>query len=155
MMDKSDNEEAVTVEPESVENITPHNKALYEAGKALLVQSVKVGREFCRFMATVALGAVPSYIALLKLVLPKDYSLEARDEVVFLAPPFLFLLSAIVFAVGYFPRKGKLSLDLPEEIEQERTETIRRRNCYAVTGFIILCIGIAFSSCLLVLRLGS
>ena len=125
---KTDNTENNRIKVE-VQDISPHNKALYEAGKKLLVDSLDVGREFCKFMTTTTLGAIPTYLALLKLVLPKDYPLQSRDEIVFLVPPLIFLASAVLFVVGYFPQKGALSLDLPAEIERERSTTIRRRQC--------------------------
>jgi hypothetical protein len=137
-------------ELESVQDLTPHNKALYEAGKKLLVDSVDVGREFCKFMTTTTLGAIPVYLALLKLVLPKNYSLQACDEAKILVPALLFLVSSIVFAFGYFPRKGQLSLDLVVEIERERSGTIHRRQRFAVVGFSLLCIGVLYGSWLLV-----
>jgi len=136
-----------------VQEISPHNKALYEAGKKLLVDSVDVGREFCKFMTTTALGAIPTYIALLKLVLPKDYSLQSECEIIFLVPPLMFLLSAVLFVVGYFPQKGALSLDLPSEIERERSITIERRRRYAISGFVVFCAGIVVASSLLVHKL--
>ena len=46
-----------TVVLDSVQDISPHNKALYEAGKKMLVDSIDVGREFCKFMTTTSLGA--------------------------------------------------------------------------------------------------
>ena len=72
----SKNEED-TVQADTVEDLSPHNKALYEAGKNLLVESVSVGRGFCKFMTTTTLGAIPINLALLKLVLPKDYVLQS------------------------------------------------------------------------------
>jgi hypothetical protein len=138
-----------------VQDITPHNRALYEAGKKLLVESVDVGREFCKFMTTTTLGAIPSYLALLALVLPRDYSLQSRDEVRFLAPPLLFLAASILFVLGYFPQKGRLSLDLPTDIERERNITIRRRYRFAIAGFLVLCIGVVYGSWLLVTRLAA
>ena len=39
--------------------ITPHNDALYEAGKKLLVDSIETGREFCKLMITTWLSAIP------------------------------------------------------------------------------------------------
>lgn len=142
-------------ELEDVQDITPHNKALYEAGKKLLVDSVDVGREFCKFMTTTTLGAIPTYLALLKLVLPKDHSLQAWDEVRFLVPALLFLSSSIIFVLGYFPQKGQLSLDLPAEIERERGVTIRRRYLFAVAGFSILCVAVVYGSWLLVSHLAT
>lgn len=146
-------DQSTGVELEEVTDITPHNKALYEAGKKLLVDSVDVGREFCKFMCTTAIGAIPIYIALLKLVLPKDYSLQSANEVLFLGPPTLFLVSAVVFVAGYFPQKGNLSLDLPSEIERERAEAIRRRYRYSLVAFSLFCIGVLLSSWILINKL--
>src|SRR5690242_18221621 len=53
------------------EPVSPHNQALYEAGKQMLVESISVGREFCKFMVGVSTGAIPLYLALLQLALPK------------------------------------------------------------------------------------
>lgn len=145
--------ESTKIELEQVQDITPHNKALYEAGKKLLVDSLDVGREFCKFMTTTTLGAIPTYLALLKLVLPKDYSLHSYDEVIFLVPALTFLASSVLFVLGYFPQKGSLSLDLPVEIERERSTTIQRRYRYAIWAFIIFCIGIVHGSWILVNRL--
>lgn len=146
-------EQKTSVELEKVTDISPHNKALYEAGKKLLVDSVDVGREFCKFMSTTAIGAIPIYIALLKLVLPKDYSLQSTNEVLFLVPPILFLISVVVFVIGYFPQKGTLSLDLPSEIERERSETIRRRYGYSLFAFSVFCAGILLGSWILINKL--
>ena len=145
--------ESTKVELEKVHEITPHNKALYEAGKKLLVDSVDVGREFCKFMTTTTLGAIPTYLALLKIVLPKDYSLQSNDEIIFLVPHLIFLVSTVLFVLGYFPQKGSLALDLPVEIERGRSTTIRRRHRYAILAFTIFCIGIVYGSWILVNRL--
>jgi uncharacterized membrane protein YhhN len=150
----SKNEED-TVQADTVEDLSPHNKALYEAGKNLLVESVSVGREFCKFMTTTTLGAIPIYLALLKLVLPQDYVLQSRDEVLFLLPPVLFLVSSIVFILGYFPQRGHLSLDLPSEIEQERRKTIVRRQRYAAFAFIVFVVGVLYGAWQIVQALGA
>ena len=60
----------------------------------MLIDSIDVGREFCKFMTTTTLGAIPTYLALLKFVLPNNYSLQSYDEVVFLIPPMSFLTSS-------------------------------------------------------------
>lgn len=136
-----------------VQDVSPHNRALYEAGKKLLVESIDVGRDFCKFMTTTTLGAIPTYLALLKLVLPKDYSLRSYDEVHFLLPPLIFLTASILFVLGYFPQKGSLSLDLPKEIERERSSTIHRRFRFASVAFVIFCFGIVYGAWVLVSRL--
>lgn len=143
------------VHPAEVSDVSPHNRALYEAGKSLLVESISTGREFCKFMTGTAMGAIPVYFALLKFVLPKDYVLRSQDEFYFLTPAVLFLASSVIFAVGYFPTKGSLSLDLPAEIERERSAAITRRMRYSAWGFSIFYIGIAIGVWITLRALGS
>lgn len=150
-MNKSDDN---AIQAGIAEELSPHNKALYEAGKSLLVESVSVGREFCKFMTTTALSAIPLYLGLLKLVLPKDYVLHTREEVLLLLPPVAFLVSSIVFILGYFPQRGQLSLDLPSEIEKERSKTIVRRQHYAIAAFIVFALGVLYGAWQIVDALG-
>jgi len=117
--------------------LTPHSKALYEAGKTLLVDSIDVGREFCKFMVGTCSGAVPVYLGLLKFLLPEHYVLSHVQGLLLAAPAILFLTGATVFAVGYFPRNGRLSLELPAEIERERSDAINRRREWATMGFVV------------------
>lgn len=151
-MSKNDED---TIQADVAEDLSPHNKALYEAGKALLVESVSVGREFCKFMTTTALSAIPLYLALLKFVLPKDYVLQSRDEVFFLLPIVAFLASSVLFILGYFPQRGRLSLDLPSEIERERGKTIERRQWYSVVAFIVFALGVSYGAWQIVGALGT
>jgi len=134
-----------TLRIESVEDIgavTPHNQALYEAGKSMLVESINTGREFCKFMTTTAIGAIPTYLALLKLVLPADYVLTSYGEVVFFIPVVLFIISTVLFVTGYLPQRGNLSLDIVNEIEQARRESINRRQTYAIWGFVVFLLAV-------------
>lgn len=133
------------IEVESAMEISPHNQALYEAGKHILIESINTGRDFCKFMTTTAIGAIPIYLALLKLVLPKDYVLKSYDDFLFFLPAALLLIATIVFVIGYFPQKGALSLDLPAEIERERSATINRRQQYATWGFVAFCIAVVLA----------
>jgi hypothetical protein len=134
----TDEIEVVAVEPES-----PHNAALYEAGKTLLIESVQVGREFCKFMVGIATGAIPTYLALVGLAVGKDYSPSNAEGILLLVAPTLFLAAAGVFAFGCFPVSGTLSLDIPSEIESARTAaTDRRRKC-ALIGFTLFGVGVA------------
>lgn len=117
--------------------LTPHNKALYEAGKSLLIESIEVGREFCKFMVGTCSAAIPVYLGLLKFLLPEHYVLTSVAGFVFAMPAVLFLLASSVFAIGYFPETGELSLDLPAEIDRERNTAINRRRRFAFWGFIV------------------
>src|SRR5438067_13809864 len=91
---------------EDVQTLTPHNKALYEAGKTLLVESITVSRDFCKFMITLATSAIPIHLGLLKFVLPEHYVLSLRQGILASTPAVFFLLSAIIFTIGYYPQSG-------------------------------------------------
>jgi hypothetical protein len=138
------------IEIESVVDVSPHNRALYEAGKNILIESISTGREFCKFMTTTTIGAIPTYLALLKLVQPKDYVLKSPDEIIFFIPAILLLISTIIFVIGYFPQKGTLSLDLPNDIERERSATINRRQRYAAWGFLVFCVAVVLATYIIV-----
>jgi hypothetical protein len=114
---------------------TPHNAALYEAGKQLIVQSIEVGREFCKFMVGTSTAAIPLYLALVGLAVGKDYRPDVGEGALLLLPPVLYLVAAATFAWGYFPVRTKFSADLPEEIDEARGETIKRRYGAAKYGF--------------------
>jgi hypothetical protein len=117
--------------------LTPHSKALYEAGKALLIESMEVGREFCKFMVGSSAGAIPVYLGLLKFLLPERYSLTVRQALILTGPTLLFLLASAIFAIGYFPTSSVIALDLPEDIDRARTASIVRRRKHAFWGFVV------------------
>jgi hypothetical protein len=122
--------------------ITPHNQALYDAGKEMLVDSISVGRDFCKFMVGVATGAVPLYLGLLALGIPKDYRPAWWWEgVALVAPGLVFLAAAAVFALGFFPRTGAFSLDLPDQIDQARQAAISTRPRFSTWGFVLFGVG--------------
>jgi hypothetical protein len=124
------------------QGITPHNQGLFEAGKQMLVDSVSVGREFCKFMVGVSSGAVPVYLALLALALPKDYRpVWWWKGVVLVVPGLVFLVASAVFAFGVFPRTDTFSLDVPAEIEKARNDAMSTRGLLSTAGFVLFGIG--------------
>ncbi len=139
--DKENNSMNQGIELEEVSAVTPHNRAIYEAGKILLIESITTGREFCKFMISVSTGAIPIYLGLLKFVLPDDYTLSLEQGIFAVVTAFLFLIASVVFAFGYYPQAGRFSLDIINEIESERTKTIRRRAKLTWAGFGVFLIG--------------
>ena len=139
--DKENNSVNQRVEVEEVSAVTPHNRALYEAGKALLVESITTGREFCKFMISMSTGAIPIYLGLLKFVLPEKYVLSVKQGIIAIIPAILFLVASVIFVSGYLPQAGRFSLDIPSEIERERTKTIQSRAILTRVGFGIFSIG--------------
>ena len=124
---------------------SPHNEGLYEAGKALMVESVEVGRDFCKSMIGVATGAIPIYVALLGLAVGKDFRPSAGEGAVLTLAPAALLLSATAFAIGYFPKRTTFSLDLPAEIDAARAATLGKRMRWSYVGFGLLMLGIALA----------
>lgn len=133
------------VEIVGVSAVTPHNRALYEAGKNLLVESITTSRDFCKFMISMSTGAIPIYLALIKFVLPEKYTLTFNQSALVVIPAFLFLIASIVFTFGYFPQSGNFSLDIIEEIEWERKKTLEMRAKVTRIGFSLFLIGTIIS----------
>ena len=133
--------EKAKLELESVEPLSPHNEALYEAGKEMLISSISTARDFCKFMITMSTGAIPLYLGLLKFVLPENITLPVSNLAVFVIPPFLFLISAIVFVLGFFPQVDYFSLDIIDEIRQAYEKTILKRKKFINCGIALFFIG--------------
>ena len=126
-----------------VRYLTPKNKALYEAGKKLLIDSINAGRDFCKTMITVSIGAIPVYLALLEFFLGKDKNGTLWiNGITYLVPPALFLIATAVFSYCYFPRVRRVSLDLPEEIENYINYVITTRRWLAVCASLLFLVGI-------------
>lgn len=124
---------------------SPHNEGLYEAGKALMVESVEVGRDFCKSMIGIATGAIPIYVALVGLAVGKDFRPSPGEGVVLALAPAVLLGAATAFAVGYFPKRSTFSLDLPAEIDAARAATLDKRMLWSTVGFGLLMLGIALA----------
>lgn len=126
---------------ESVEPLSPHNEALYESGKDMLKSSISTAREFCKFMITISTGAIPIYLGLLEFVLPEEVVLPITRLTLSVIPPFLFLASAIIFILGYFPKSHRFSLDIIEEVRRAYEETILKRNKFINFGLVVFSVG--------------
>ena len=136
------NPEDQSIEILEVSAVTPHNSALYEAGKSLLIDSVSIGRDFCKYMISLSSSAIPIYLGLLGFVLPEYSTLSLKQGIFAILPSFLFLISTAVFTLGYLPKTGNFSLNIINEISGERAKTINRRNRLTWIGFGIFLAGI-------------
>jgi H+/Cl- antiporter ClcA len=134
-----------TVVVESAEPLSPHGKAVHEAGVALFKESVETGREFCSSMIGTSLTAVPVYVALVQLFVPEGKLLSEVVGKQWLVPVGLFLIAAGVFATGYLPGRAAISLNLPDEVERVLARAINRRFWMGVIGFVALSLGIVAS----------
>lgn len=143
------------VEISQVGAVSPHNKAVYEAGKTMLIDSIKTGRDFCQFMITTSIGAIPVYLAIITFLLPKNYSLDILMGIVVAGPAVLYLLAALIFAYGYFPTSDYFSLDFIEEIESARNRNIGRRRKFAIAGMIAFAVATLYAIVVIIIKIGA
>lgn len=140
---------------EQVTTITPHNKALYEVGKSLLIESINSGREFCKFMIGNSVGAIPIYLGILTVLLPKDYTLGVTAGVFIIIPAIIFLVASTVFVFGYRPIVSDFSLDLPDEISNRINQIINERKNYIISGFSLFSLGTILAIFVVVANIGA
>lgn len=126
--------------------ITAHNEALLEAGKVLLIQSIEIGRDFCKFMISICAGAIPVYLGLLKFVLSDSHAFTVWQSVFVISCLVLFAGALLVFVFGFFPQRSLFSLDIAEVIEKERKTTIRRRYACSVAGLVVFLVGVVIGA---------
>lgn len=134
-MNNGSNSSSKEIEIENVSPISPHNKALYEAGKAMLIGSIETSRDFCKFMISISTGAIPVYFSILNFIVSENYTFNFEQIVYVIIPGIIFLISSIFFSVGYYPQSTHFSLDLPHEIENERNSILARRSNFSKIGF--------------------
>jgi hypothetical protein len=142
------------VEVEQVGALSPHTKALYEAGKAILLDSLTTGREFCSSMIGTSTGAIPIYLGIITFLLPEKFALGFSSGLTIATPAIGFLLAATLFTFGYMPVSGKLSLELPEEIEQALEKNISHRKRFIWSGMAAFVISTLLAIGAIVINLG-
>jgi hypothetical protein len=134
-----------TITFEDTKQITPHTKAIYEAGSNLLKESISTGREYCKSMITICLSAIPIYITLLQLYVPDKKTISDIINFNWLTPIIIYLFATILFLIGYLPGHSIIKLELPDTVESLLNKTVKRRFYLGISGFITLVIGIGYS----------
>lgn len=129
----------------NVQDISPHNKAVYESGKKMLVDSITVGADFCKTMITISTGSIPTYLALIKFVQPEKYVLNFTQISLIGFTAILFLSATISFAVGFLPTVSSFSLENLDEIELNRAKVIKKRALKIKLGMLFYILGVLFS----------
>ncbi len=122
--------------------LSAQDRALLEAGNKLLVDSIDVGRDYNKSMIGIASGAIPLYLGVLKLGLPDKYVPTNQTLVIWGIPVVFFLVSMLLFSLGYFPARQNVNINNIDGISDARTRNINRRRCYALAGFAFLAAGI-------------
>lgn len=138
------------IKVESSQEITPHTKAVYDAGSNLLKESISTGRDYCKNMITTSLSAIPIYIALIKLYIPDKMLISNIIDFSWLMPIIFFLIASIIFSFGYLPGHSVISLEYPDKVQNLLDKAIKRRFYLGIIGFLLLVLGISDSIFILV-----
>lgn len=130
------------LEVESIGPLSPQNEVIYEMGKEMLKSSLSIARDFCKFMITSTIGAIPIYLGLFKFVLSENTILSGIKLLLSIIPLLLFFFSTILFICGYLPKASRLYLDNINDIEQAHDKIIIRRKIFIYLGTTFFFIGI-------------
>lgn len=151
---KKPNDSENTIRLVKSQPASPHSKALYEAGKTILVDSLETGRDFCKSMISTSMGAITFYIAILTFILPDNYILGIAAGGLIVSPAIGFLITSVIFIFGYLPRIGELSLDDLEEIERERNRIITHRTTFIRIGLSFFIISTLCALWVIIINIG-
>ena len=141
---KDEKPSSIRVIEGSEQAITPHNQAVYEAGKGLLTKSPEVGRDFCKTMITVSTGAIATFVGLFKYTLPEGTILKAIEKVILVTPLVLFLAAAMIFVLGLLPQSHEISLDDVTKTNEILKEIISDRRKIITIGVIFFAFSVIF-----------
>lgn len=129
------------IEGIGVRDITIQDEVLLEAGRKLLLNSVDDSRNYCQQMINVVIGAIPVYLALLKLWFPEENGVQKQVNILFSLPVFIFLLATLFFSLGYLPEQYEINVGNINSIESVRKKLMRYRAICGYIGFILFCLG--------------
>lgn len=132
------------IDVENSSTLTVHDEAVYEVGKEMMKDSLKRGSDFCQFMTKTSIGAIPIYLGLLKFIFTDALKTVVFNPWMFFGPTLAFTVASILFAVGYYPKGRKVSLEYLNEITKAIEGTQTRRRFYSISGFVFFILGIVF-----------
>ncbi len=134
--------------------LTPHERALYEAGKSLLLDSVATAREFCKSMIATSTAAIPVYLGILTFLLPKDPALGTVGGWTIALPAVGYLAAAILFTLGYLPSAHRFSLDVIAEIQQALEQNLARRTRFIWAGLAVFVLSTLYAIFAILINIG-
>jgi hypothetical protein len=124
-----------------------------ETAKKARIDSLSTGREFSKSMISLSAGAIPVYLALLKLVLPDSFKFSSWGGLVTMLPAFLFLFGVILFAIAYYPPARGVDFDDDNDIVNFISFLMERRTRLNIAGLIVFVLGNALGILVIVFHL--
>lgn len=124
--------------------LTESEKAMMEFGQDLIKDSVTQTVEFHKTMlgltATFATLMASSFAIL--TVGSGDQPLDGFQRFLSIVPVVLMMLSAVCFALGYYPRRLRFRANDLSEIEEVRNKVLRSRGFWAICGVALFILSI-------------
>ena len=120
-----------------------------------MLDSVDVSRNFCNEMIITSTSAIAIYLGLLKFIRPEYYEkvdLSVYESILVMIPAFLFLIASVIFSIGYYPRKKKISLDSIESIENARDAIIDIREKLSFIGLSVFSLGVVMAIIIIIIN---
>lgn len=127
---------------ESVQPLTTDSQAIVELGKKLFVDSLDTTRDTCKLLVTLGASAIPVYVALLRVVIGERSQPTAPEVALQFAPGVFFLASTIAAVDGLRPLKGRIVLNVIEDIVNYRDTLLSRRASAANWAFWLFAVGV-------------
>jgi O-antigen/teichoic acid export membrane protein len=124
--------------------------ALLEYGKQVLIKSSETAIDFHKTM----LGVSATFGTLITTVTPiliwgdKDAKIPMPEGWLLILPPLLMLLSAVAFALGYYPRYIQFNPNIVDDVRKVRERIIKSRSLLAGVGLGLFCIALLSLTCL-------
>lgn len=118
---------------------SPLEESLFDFGKDIIKSSIAQSLEFHKTMlglTTTFTTLMASTYGILAFGL-KDQRLDDFQRIFLVIPVFLMLLSSICFAIGYYPRRVKVQLQILSIVEAEREKLLRTRRHWAFYGIFL------------------
>lgn len=132
--------------------LTHTESALLEFSKQVLIKSTETSLDFHKTMLGISATFGTSITTLAPILIwgDKDAKIPMPDGWLLLVPSMLMLLSAIVFAVGYYPKYRQFNPNLINEIKVIRDKAIKARKILAAVGLGLFCSSLLLLSWLII-----
>lgn len=138
--------------------LTHTELALLEFSKQILLKSTETSLDFHKTMLGISatFGTLITTLAPILVWGDKDAKIPMPAGWLLLIPSLLMLLSAVVFAIGYYPRYRQFNPNVIGEVRTIRDEVIKLRKILAGVGLGLFCSSLLLLSWLVIwLRLNA
>ncbi len=118
--------------------------ALLEYGKQVLIKSSETAVDFHKTMLSVSatFGTLITTVTPILIWGDPEKTIPMPESSFLILPLLLMLLSAFVFALGYYPRYLKFNPNIIDEVRRVRERIIKSRSILAGVGLFLFCISL-------------